>query len=67
MITYSYHLFFKPDEATLQTHGAEGWRVIATGTDPRDGALAWALVERVDVGFVPEHVVPAKESRTSRR
>lgn len=48
MTTYSYRLLEKPKESDLRAPGSQGWRVIATGTDPRDGALAWVLMERAE-------------------
>lgn len=65
MVTYKYRLIHKPNEGDLNLLGAEGWRVIATGTDPRDGALAWVLVERVD-SEVPTMNIPQAQVRRGK-
>lgn len=47
MTTYDYRLIEHPKEADLKALGAAGWRMAGYGTDARDGALAWVIMECV--------------------
>lgn len=43
---YEYRLLKNPSEADVNRMGAEGYRVHSMALDPRDGALAYIVMER---------------------